>query len=151
MKPRPLFAWAVGLWLLFGPWGWTEDATKPAVPPSSGDARESATVAAVSGSILSSTEDVSFLAEIQSRMDGLAGVPVMESASANRPETVLPGMDGGVLLRTFFWLMLVVVLLLVVAAIARRLLGPRLGLPGQDVRLISSLPFPPKANSMWCK
>ena len=50
------------------------------------------------------------------------------------------------MLRTVGGLALVIVLLLICAALAKRLLGPRLGMPGREMQLISSLPLSGKSK-----
>ncbi len=86
-----------------------------------------------------------FLAQIGTAFDQYSGAtgPVTSTSST----TELSGDIGtDVYLRMLFWLIVVILLLLASTAWLRKWLGPRLGLPGQEMRLVSSLTLPGKGR-----
>lgn len=103
------------------------------------------TTVSATASIGDATPTDEFLAQIGTAFDQYNSTGGATSSLATSSE-LGDSIGTDAYLRMLFWLIVVILLLLATTAGLRKWLGPRLGLPGQEMRLVSSLTLPGKGR-----
>ena len=103
-------------------------------------------IASATAEIAAATPVEPHILAIQEELNRLRGGDSAETLASNEGEGLEGPLSTSTLLRTFGGLAVVVLLLLVCAALARRFLGPRLGLPGEEMRLVTSMSLSAKSK-----